>query len=90
MTDQKPNLVGPDYLAQLLRRSVNTIRVDASRRPESLPPRLMIPGTRSLLWVESDVLDWLNALRPQPKRKAGRPVSQAYLQSQQASGCSTV
>ena len=87
---EKPNLVGPDYLAKLLCRSVNTIRVDASRRPESLPPRLVIPGTRNLLWVEADVLDWLNALRPQVKRKAGRPVSPTYLQSQMPSGCSNV
>lgn len=37
-----PNVVGPEYLESLLHRKVSTIRVDASRRPNSLPPRLVI------------------------------------------------
>ena len=69
----RPNIVGVDYLADLLQRKASTIRMDASRRPESLPPRLLIPGTRNLMWVEEDVLDWLNSFRPQAKKKAGRP-----------------
>ena len=85
MTD-RPNIVGVEYLSKLLQRKVSTIRMDASRRPESLPPRLMIPGTRNLMWVEDDVLDWLNSFRPQPKKKPGRPVNPAYLQSQKESG----
>ena len=73
MTD-RPNIVGPEYLSQLLQRKVSTIRTDASRRPESLPPRLLIPGTRNLMWVEQDVLNWLNSFRPEAeKRKVGRP-----------------
>lgn len=78
---ERPNIVGVEYLSELLQRKVSTIRIDASRRPESLPPRLLIPGTRSLMWVEADVLEWLNSFRPQTKKKAGRPVNPAYLQS---------
>lgn len=85
----RPNIVGPEYLADLLQRTVKTIRTDASRRPESLPPRLVIPGTARLMWVEEDVLAWLNSFRPQPKKKAGRPVNPAYLQSMQGQGGST-
>jgi len=66
-------LVGPEYLSTLLKRKVSTIKVDARRKPDSLPPRLDIPGTRSLLWVKEDVIAWLNAMRPQVKRKVGRP-----------------
>ena len=72
MTD-RPNIVGVEYLSELLQRKVSTIRMDASRRPESLPPRLVLPGTRNLMWVEADVLDWLNSFRPQTKKKVGRP-----------------
>lgn len=59
----KPNVVGPEYLVPLLHRNLSTIKVDARRKPESLPPRLMIPGSSKLLWVEQDVIDWLNSFR---------------------------
>lgn len=50
-------------LANLLKRSVSTIRSDVTRRPQSLPPRLEVPGSRTILWLEQDVLDWLQSLR---------------------------
>ena len=52
-------VVGPDYLVPLLHRTLATIKVDARARPESLPPRLKIPGSAKLLWVEAVVLNWL-------------------------------
>jgi hypothetical protein len=52
-------------LSQLLRRSVSTIKADAQRRPETLPPRLVIPGSSRLLWLEDDVIAWVNNLRRQ-------------------------
>jgi hypothetical protein len=58
-----PNVVGPEYLVPLIHRTVSTIKVDARRRPDSLPPRLLIPGSAKLLWLESDVLDWLQSCR---------------------------
>lgn len=65
-----PNIVGPEYLSPLLHRTVATIRTDIRRRPESLPPRFIIPGSHRLLWVESDVLAWLEGLRQKSlKRK---------------------
>jgi predicted DNA-binding transcriptional regulator AlpA len=77
---ERPNIVGPEYLADLLQKTVKTIRTDVTRRPESLPPRLVIPGTAKLMWVEADVLEWINSFRTQVKKK-GRPVNPAYLQS---------
>ena len=72
-----PNIVGPEYLAPLLRRTVSTIKIDVSRRPKSLPPRLKIPGSGKLLWLESDVLTWLMSCRTAvdvaPAAKRGRP-----------------
>ena len=64
MKTELPNIVGPEYLVPLLHRTIKTIRVDATRRPASLPPRLLIPGSSKLLWVEADVLEWINSFRP--------------------------
>lgn len=82
-----PTLVGPEYLANLLQKKVSTIKVDSRRKPETLPPRLQLPGSTKLLWVEEDVLTWLNSFRPvkEPeKKKTGRPsqVAQRYQQDQ--------
>lgn len=46
-------------LAKILHRSPVTIRVDVSRRPETLPPRLVMPGSNRVIWAESDVNEWL-------------------------------
>ena len=63
-TDNSPvKLVGPEYLATLLHKTVATIRADISRRPQSMPPRMMIPDSRKLLWLESEVLSWLDRRR---------------------------
>lgn len=58
-------VVGPEYLVPLLHRSLATIKVDArtASRLHSLPPRLKIPGSAKLLWLESDVLTWLDNCR---------------------------
>jgi predicted DNA-binding transcriptional regulator AlpA len=52
-----------DYMAKILHKTRRTLEVDVSRRPESLPPRLNIPKSRKVLWLESDVLDWLKKHR---------------------------
>lgn len=48
-----------DDLAKILRKSPVTIRVDVSRRPQTLPPRLVMPGSNRVIWAESDVNEWL-------------------------------
>jgi len=88
---EKPNIVGPEYIAELLGMELSTIKVDARRKPESLPPRLVLPGHKKLRWIEADVLDWLNSFRPKRdagKKKPGRP-SQASRQYPQGLGDST-
>ena len=85
------NVVGPEYLVPLLHRELQTIKVDARRKPESLPPRLVIPGSSKLLWLESDVVAWINDCRVKKepaKNKGGRP-SLASLQARAAQGCSS-
>lgn len=63
MNSTVPKTLGPEDLAQLLRRTPDTIRADAARKPESLPPRLRIPGSSRLLWLESDVVQWIEKCR---------------------------
>jgi hypothetical protein len=55
--------LGVEELSVLLRRAVDTIRSDARRRPETLPPRIVIPGTSKLLWLEEDVVNWMKEHR---------------------------
>jgi hypothetical protein len=67
---QQIRLIGPEELATLLQRNVATLKVDCRRKPESLPPRLEIPGCKRLLWLESDVLTWLEGLRCPTRRRS--------------------
>lgn len=55
-------LIGAEVLGRLLGRPAKSIRVDIHRRPETLPPRFVIPGTRKLLWRTSDVKRWMDDL----------------------------
>lgn len=56
-------------LAPLLHRSVDTIKTDVRRRPETLPPRLRIPGSNRLFWLEKDVLEWIENCRKASKAR---------------------
>lgn len=55
-------LIGSIQLGQILGRSPKSIQIDASRRPESLPPRFVIPGCRLVRWRKKDVIEWMDAL----------------------------
>lgn len=50
-------------LAPLLGRAASTIKTDVRRRPSTLPPRLRIPGSNRVLWLEADVLEWIQSCR---------------------------
>jgi hypothetical protein len=54
-------LLTVDQLAECLRKSVASIRSDATRNPQSLPPVCRLPGTKRLLWRAEDVETWLGA-----------------------------
>lgn len=55
--------------------SVKTIRTILSRKPESLPPRLIIPGQKKLLWLREDVLSFYRGqIRTQGVNPAFQPV----------------
>ena len=63
----EPKLLQTKDLARLLHKTQRTIEVDVTRRPESLPPRLLIPGSRTVLWLEADVFAWLDRCRQETR-----------------------
>jgi hypothetical protein len=78
-------LLTVDQLAEHLQKSVASIRSDATRNPQSLPPICRLPNTKRLLWRAEDVERWIglhvaaaespNAteLASPEKRRRGRP-----------------
>ena len=43
-------------LAKLLGRSKMGITMQVRKNPEALPPRLVFPKTRRIMWLEKDVI----------------------------------
>lgn len=80
---QLPPMLDVPQLAELLHRSVHTIRLDASRAPERLPPITRLRGHNRLLWRREDVIAWIDSHvtppptpepgTPLPRRRRGRP-----------------
>ena len=52
-------------LAGILNRSPATIATEVTKAPQKLPPRLHLPGSRRVLWLQSDVEKWINEYRPE-------------------------
>ena len=69
--DVEQQLLDLGELAQMLRRSPETIRKDLRRNPLAVPPRLQLPHTRLLRWRACDVEAWL-AQYVQPSAANGR------------------
>jgi len=89
-------LLTVDQLAQCLHKSVASIRSDATRNPQSLPPICRLPGTKRLLWRVEDVEQWIarhiatggNSIpadqQPPEKRRRGRPSKIDFVAKQRA------
>ena len=58
--------LGIDEIATILRKSPKTVREDVSRRPEALPPRLIIPNSRLVVWRMKEVEEWLETRVQKP------------------------
>ncbi len=74
MTKEPPKLVGLDYLVPILGKSLQTLRIDVTRKPHTLPPRANIPGLRAPMFFESVVIEWLESFMPEKteSKKRGR------------------
>ena len=63
MTSAADNrLLDVEALAPMLCLSPRTLRNKLCSDPQTLPPRVKVPGTRGPRWRMSDVQDWLAAL----------------------------
>lgn len=51
-----------EQVAMLLHRSAKSVRVDVSRKPNSLPPVFRQPGSRKVCFRVVDVQRWMEAL----------------------------
>nr|BDD47879.1 hypothetical protein 48 [Burkholderiaceae bacterium] len=52
-------LLGITEVARMLNKAHGTVRVDATRRPETLPKRTHLPGSRRVLFRRGDVLEFI-------------------------------
>lgn len=55
-----PELITVEELAFALKKTVKSIRSDATRNPKCLPPRCRLPGNKRLLWRREDVKEWID------------------------------
>jgi len=63
-------------LAELLCLSPLSIHSMLVRRPDRLPPPIRVPGSSRLVWLEADVMAWLELHKSKVEsapRKRGRP-----------------
>ena len=60
-----PPTLGVEGLAAVLHAAPQTIKNNASRAPEKLPPPVRTGGRR-LIWITRDVFTWLEARRAAP------------------------
>ena len=60
MKPAMPELITVEELAFALKKTVKSIRSDATRNPKCLPPRCRLPGNKRLLWRREDVKDWID------------------------------
>lgn len=55
-------LLTADGLGKILHLSKSTIEADVTRRPDRLPPAVLIPGGRRM-WLRSTVFAWLRSIQ---------------------------
>ena len=53
-------IVGIKYICELLNTTERTIRADIVRRPQYVPPPIIILGITLLLWEKDVIDDWLD------------------------------
>lgn len=52
-------LLSVEQLAHLIHKSPASVRSDASRNIDALPPVCRLPGSKRLLWRREDVSAWI-------------------------------
>lgn len=62
--------IGIEEMAKILKMEKDTVAEYVTRKPEALPPRVVLPNCRRVLWRVIDVKDWL---ADRVQKTAGRP-----------------
>jgi len=60
--ENQRQILGPDELADMLGMAASTLKRDAHRKPEKLPPRVKMPGTNRMAWKLATVQAWIAQL----------------------------
>lgn len=59
--------VDRDGLGQLIFKKSDTISMDRVRRPQTLPPACIPPGSQKPIWIVEDVINWLRQFQEKPQ-----------------------
>jgi len=62
--------IGIEELAAILHMTPKTVSEYVTRKPEALPPRLVLPNCRRVIWRAVDVSEWLEG---RVQKTVGRP-----------------
>ena len=62
-------IVGIKYICDLLNKTERTIRANIVRKPQCVPPPIIIPGTNLLLWKTNVIDDWLDKRQMKVKER---------------------
>lgn len=54
------DLLTVEEVAAMLGLKASTLRRDVTRRPETLPPRVVFPNSRRVRFRRGDVTKWIN------------------------------
>lgn len=63
MTTTVPTLLDIDDLSRVICLAPQTIKNLLSKKPDSLPPRVVIPGVKSVRFHSDDVVSWIKNLQ---------------------------
>lgn len=88
------SLLDVSDLSKILKIGMKSIYVKSSQSPQDLPPRIKLPGSRTLRWHPTVVKKWLDEqsglseptvaiTTPTPKkRRPGRPTKEEQIERQ--------
>jgi len=75
--DDLPPVLKIKELADFLRLHEHTVRADLTRKPNSLPPRMHLPGRRSVRFSKEVVIAWLAGTTSPAAQEAQLPQERA-------------
>jgi predicted DNA-binding transcriptional regulator AlpA len=50
-------------LAKIFNTARRNFNIALQKNPEGFPPRFILPGSKRMMWLEKDVIEWVNNCR---------------------------